>query len=81
MNTKKLYVELVGWYGTISIVGAYALLSFDAFSDDNVIYQLLNLTGALSIVLVSFTKKAYQPAVLNIVWAIIAILAILQTVF
>jgi len=77
---KKLYIELVGWYGTVSIVGAYALLSFDVFSSGNILYQLLNLTGAISIVLVSFTKKAYQPAVLNVVWSLIAILAILQII-
>ena len=68
--------EIAGWYGTIAILGAYALVSFSYVSASSIIYQLLNLTGALGIVVVSLRKKVYQPAVLNIFWALIALLAL-----
>jgi hypothetical protein len=35
-------------------------------------------TGAIGIVVVSLYKKAYQPGILNIIWSVIAILAILN---
>jgi hypothetical protein len=75
------FIEIFGWYGTIAIVLAYALISFSILQSTDIIYQLLNGTGALGIILVSFYKKAYQPGVLNIVWAIIAIIAIANIVF
>lgn len=71
-------IESVGWYGTVAIVLGYALVSFSVVQPTNVWYQLLNGTGALGIVIVSFAKRAYQPGVLNIVWTIIALIAIIR---
>ena len=76
--TKKILDEIIGWYWTISIVLAYALLSFEIISSNNIIYQGLNGTGAIGIVYISFKKKAYQPGVLNIIWAIIALISIVK---
>jgi hypothetical protein len=73
-------IEILGWYGAAAILAAYGLVSFEVISSDSLAYQLLNLTGALGIVSVSITKKAKQPAVLNIVWALIAAVAIVEIV-
>lgn len=77
---KKL-IELFGWYGTVAIVAAYALVSFSVLQPTDITYQLLNGTGALGLMLVSFRKQAYQPGVLNIVWTLIAIVAIFNILF
>lgn len=71
-------VEVAGWYGTIVIVGAYALTSFGILKTSDLLYELLNLTGALGIVVESLSKKDYQPGVLNIIWTLIALIAILK---
>lgn len=71
---QKIRDEISGWYGTF----AYALISFGILSPQTFIYQILNGTGALGIVYISFKKKTYQPGVLNIVWAIIALFAIIK---
>ncbi len=71
-------IELFGWYGAVAIVLAYALVSFSILEPTNLWYQALNGSGALGIVAVSFYKKTYQPGVLNIVWTVIAFVAILQ---
>lgn len=78
-NTKKS-IEIIGWYGAVAILLAYALNSFQAVSPDSLVYQLLNLTGALGIVAVSYVKKARQPAALNAVWAVVALVAIAQII-
>lgn len=70
------FIDIVGWYGTVAIVGAYALVSFSLLEPTSLIYQLLNGTGAIGIVLVSFHKRAYQPGVLNLIWTAIAAVAI-----
>jgi hypothetical protein len=75
---KKILTEILGWYGTIAIVGAYALVSFSLIKSSSLLYQLLNITGSLGIVAISLNKKAYQPAVLNIIWAVIAAIAIVS---
>ncbi|MBI4037297.1 transporter [Candidatus Daviesbacteria bacterium] len=74
-------VELFGWYGGGAIVLAYILLTFSVLSSTSFIYQFLNLTGALGIVTVSLSKKAYQPALLNIIWSLVALFAIFKIIF
>ncbi|MBP6855960.1 MAG: hypothetical protein KBC26_03290 [Candidatus Pacebacteria bacterium] len=75
------FIEFCGWYGMVAIVVAYALVSFSLVQPTDIVYQLLNGTGALGIVLVSFYKRAYQPGVLNIIWTFIAIVAIFRILF
>ena len=78
MKTKM--IEIVGWYGAIALIGAYALVSFSLVKSDSLIYQLLNLTGAIGIAWISIYKKAFQPGVLNVIWAIIALIAIIKLI-
>ena len=75
---RKIIEEILGWYGAVAIVSAYTLLSFGVLASDNITYQLLNATGAIGIVYISLKKKAYQPGVLNIIWTMIAIVAIIR---
>ena len=77
---RKLLDEAFGWYGTIAILAAYALLSF-GFIQTGLVYQVLNATGALGIVYISFKKRNYQPGVLNVFWAVIAVIAIIRLIF
>ena len=72
----KLINEIIGWYGAFAILIAYAMVSFGMIDAHSLLYQILNITGACGIAYLSFIKRAYQPAVLNLVWAIIAIVAI-----
>lgn len=78
MRLPKALIEIAGWYGAAAILLAYALVSFDKLAANDIIYQLLNLTGALGIATISITKGARQPAVLNLTWAAIALIAIIQ---
>ncbi len=77
----KYFSEILGWYGAAAIVLAYALVSFSILEPTSAWYQLLNGTGAFGMVVVSFAKKAYQPGVLNIIWAVIAIVALVKILF
>lgn len=79
MNLKL--AEIAGWYGASAIVGAYALVSFGIVSSEDIIYQLLNLTGAIGILIISLVKRVFQSVALNVVWALIATAAIARLIF
>ncbi|MBU2566397.1 hypothetical protein KKG46_02455 [Patescibacteria group bacterium] len=78
MKPKQLLDEIIGWYGTIAIVTAFALVSFEIIKPTTLFYLLLNITGSIGIIYISFKKKTYQPGVLNIIWAFIAGVAIIR---
>ena len=76
--SKSTGIEIFGWYGAIGLLTAYTLLSFNILSSENIWYQIINVTAALGIVVVSFHKNNYQPGVLNIVWAIVGLVALVK---
>lgn len=69
--------EILGWYGAVAILAAYGLVSFNVISPQGWLYQLLNLTGALGVLVISYQKRARQPALLNLVWAVVALVALI----
>lgn len=71
-------IGLLGWYGVGAILLAFALNSFGILSAQNVTYQLLNLTGAAGIIVSSLQKRDFQPVALNVVWLLIAFVALLK---
>lgn len=75
---NKTLANVLGWYGTIAILLAYFLVSFSILDAHSIWFQILNGTGAVGIVIISLNRKAYQPAVLNIVWTVIALTAIIN---
>lgn len=87
MNIKNIISESIGWYGTAAIITAFALVSFEILEPTSFTYQILNGTGALGIVYTSLKKKtahdrrSWQPAVLNMIWALIAIFALVKLFF
>ena len=75
---KNKLISIVGWYGVVATVGAYMLVSFSLVGATSLPYQILNLTGALGITIETYTKKDYQPFWLNLIWMIIALIAIVS---
>jgi hypothetical protein len=78
MQPKKLIVEVAGWYGMLAILSAYALINFRVLDTGTLIYILLNLSGSLGIAANAYSKKSYPPAVLNLIWMLIAAYGLLQ---
>ncbi|HUA13034.1 MAG TPA: hypothetical protein VL989_00835 [Candidatus Sulfotelmatobacter sp.] len=72
--------QLLGWYGAFAILLAYALLSLKVIKSDSYIYQVLNLTGAIGIIIEALSKGDKQPAFLNIAWALIALIGIISLI-
>jgi hypothetical protein len=78
MANKKLLIDIFGWYGIIAILVAYSLVTLKIVLSHNMIYLILNLTGAAGILLHSYIKKDYQPVVLNLIWIAIALIGLIR---
>lgn len=78
-RAANLPLEIVGWYGTAAILTAYALLSFGVLADTSVVFQLLNLTGALGVAAVCWHKRAWQAFWLDAIWALIAAVSLVRS--
>lgn len=76
----KDVVDSLGWIGAIAILVAFGSSSFGLISPSDPVYQGLNLFGALGIVMSSLPRKAYQATALNLVWAAVAMIALLKMV-
>lgn len=73
-----LLTETFGWLGTFLIILAYYLNSTQKISSQSSTYQLLNLCGAIGVGINVFTQHAWPAFALQIVWAFIAISAIIK---
>ena len=80
-NKKEKLINIYGWTGSISIIVAYALntLSNDEINNDNInnlIIDLLNIYGSISIGIICYRQKAFQPVLLEVLWFIFHIVLI-----
>jgi hypothetical protein len=78
---KNNHLQLIGWLGMVMILIGYFLMTFSFISSQGFIYQSLNIVGSFGIILVTWKRKDYQPMLLNIIWMIIAIVAIGRILF
>ena len=58
---NSIFLEIFGWYGSLAIILAYVLISFNFLSSHSVSYHILNATGALGIVFRRYQKKTINP--------------------
>jgi hypothetical protein len=77
---KHKVVNYFGWYGVMAILAAYALLNLNVITVHSYAYQLLNLSGALGVVIEALSKKDVQPAILNVIWACIALAIVVKLI-
>lgn len=75
---KEKITEFLGWYGIVAILSAYTLISVGYFNAGSFWFQFLNFTGAIGVVVVSINHKNIQPAVLNLIWAVIALFSLFK---
>ena len=74
----KSFIQILGWLGVVMILSAYFMVTFSFLSPQNLAYLLLNIFGSIFVLIETFNKKDYQPAFLNIIWAIIGIISLLR---
>lgn len=73
-------ITTLGWIGSLLVIGAYALNSYQKIKSDSLVFQLLNLVGGILLIINSVYKEAYPFTFINSVWVLIAIPAIFRIV-
>lgn len=68
--------QIVGWYGAVAIISGFLLISFEIIKPNTVFYQLLNLSGALGLLILGIDRHVRQSVVVNFFWISIASIAL-----
>jgi hypothetical protein len=68
----NILIEIIGWVGAIEVLAAYFLISYNKVSNKSALYQFLNLTGAIFLIINTIYLKAYPSAFVNVIWMFIA---------
>lgn len=71
--------DICGWVGMVLVLIAYALLSTNKITNGKV-YQFLNLIAAIFMAIGLFPKNACFSFALQVVWGVIAIVAIIKII-
>ncbi|MCI0751379.1 MAG: hypothetical protein L0Y35_06040 [Flammeovirgaceae bacterium] len=74
----KLLIDIIGWLGSIQVIAAYGLNSYQKLKSDSILFLLLNLIGGICLIIYSYYYAAYANTFINIVWVVIAIPAIIK---
>lgn len=77
-NMMNNFIEIIGWIGAVLIVGAYFFNINGKLKSSSIVYIISNLLGGIFFTLNTFVHKAYPSMIVNIIWVIIAIAAILK---
>lgn len=73
-----MFVEIVGWIGSILIVGSYLLNIQGKIESKDIRYIWANLLGGICFIINTYAHNAYPSVAVNIIWVIIAIFAIFR---
>lgn len=73
-----MFYDIIGWLGAASILLAYFLVSREKLPPTSRGFQLLNLFGAVGIVINSLHHRAYPSAGLNVAWTLIALYGLMK---
>lgn len=74
----NLLIETLGWIASVLIVGAYALNLRGALSANDPRYIWSNIVGGVFFVVNTIHHGAYPSALVNVIWVIIALAALLK---
>jgi hypothetical protein len=77
---SKLLIDVTGWLGSLMVITAYGLNSYQVIKSNSWAFLLLNLIGGLCLIIYSVYYTAYANTFINTVWVIIAIPAIIRLI-
>lgn len=73
MISSELFVNILGWTGSVMYLLAYALVSMKKTEGDSVLYQGMNILAGMLLVIYTLSLQAYATTGLNAVWVAIGI--------
>jgi cell shape-determining protein MreD len=78
VTAVQIAVEVVGWTGAVLILLAYLLVTMGKLTGQSLAFQWMNLVGAAGFVINGWWHRALPSAALNVIWMLIAAVALWQ---
>ncbi|RAU82831.1 CBU_0592 family membrane protein [Pontibacter arcticus] len=75
---RKYILEGIGWVGALFSLLAFGLNSLNVISSQSVEYLGANIIGCFCLILYAVSKKAYASWVLNSIFLLIAVFALVK---
>jgi hypothetical protein len=76
----EFLISILGWVGSFEILLAFGLNTYQKIDSKSVLYLILNLTGGTFLIIYSFYYSAYANTFINVIWVIVAIIALARLV-
>jgi hypothetical protein len=68
-----IFIDVLGWVGTVLYLIAYALVSVKKVEGDSLFYQGMNIVAGILLVINTLYWRAYPSLGLNVAWIGIAL--------
>ena len=69
----KLLIDILGWLGSVEVLLAFGLNTYQKIKSNSTLYLALNLSGSVCLIIYSFYYGAFANTFVNVVWAVVAI--------
>jgi len=79
MDMISLTIDILGWCGSILLIIAYYQNSKNKINAQSTVYQFLNVSGSLLLIINTLYYGAYPSSVVNIIWVFIGIHYLIKT--
>lgn len=76
---SKLYAGIIGWLGTILVLGGYFMLSLGVFSNDWP-YHTCMFVGSFCLAIVAYRVRLWEVVTLNVCFTLFALIALIRIV-
>lgn len=73
MMSTNLFINILGWTGSVLYLLAYTLVSLKKTTGDSLLYQGMNITAGVLVVIYAFYLDAFATIGLNGVWIAIGL--------
>ncbi|MBL7863263.1 MAG: hypothetical protein JNK10_00205 [Cyclobacteriaceae bacterium] len=74
----QLMIDIMGWVGSVLVIAAYGLNSYQKLASDSLAFLALNFTGGVLLIIYSAFHGAFANTFINVVWVIIAVPALIR---
>lgn len=71
-------MEVIGWSGALASLSAFSLNSLNVIGSQSIQYLVLNILGCGFLIVYAFSKKAHASWVLNSIWLLMTIVALVR---
>lgn len=71
-------IDILGWTGSVMVIVAYGLNSYQRMASNSLGFLLLNFIGGILLIVYSAFHGAFANTFINVVWVFIAVPALIR---